>query len=246
VNSCDAAIAEGWNGQTWAVQPGAPVDGTSCHLAGVVSAISCPSNKFCLAVGGSGPGIGRAVVDRWNGVKWSSLRFPLGSSELNGVWCFSARACAAVGDEKKGAMAGWWNGHRWRLQRLGRSAQRKTFSLRAVSCLSKRNCIAVGDNDFGGIAARWNGNQWSLTKGNLDLQETGVACTSILGCVAVGEDGTKVRVWSASKWLVRSTGIPGKLESQFAGVSCVAARCLAVGSDVKGVDINHPIAATNF
>lgn len=111
------ALAARWNGTTWSLQTLRPPVGTPSELKGV----SCTSKNACTAVGfyaGVPSSPSRALVERWNGTKWSfqSTPLPTGntSSELEGVACSSTSVCTAVGDYfKQGAgavtLAERWN-----------------------------------------------------------------------------------------------------------------------------------------
>ena len=70
---------------------------------GAFNAVSCPSERFCMAVGDVQAGFGEpsTLAERWNGLSWAILRTPkppgsVGGS-LEGVSCTSATACTAVG-----------------------------------------------------------------------------------------------------------------------------------------------------
>jgi hypothetical protein len=59
----EAALAEGWNGTRWSIEP-TPAAGAVSDLTGV----SCPDSTACVAVG---LGIGdAALTERWNGTRW--------------------------------------------------------------------------------------------------------------------------------------------------------------------------------
>jgi len=89
-------------------------------------AVSCPTDKMCVAVGESSfSSTGTMLAERWNGHTWSVTRLahPPGATNsfLTGVSCTSARACTAVGVDfvpatGGGPLAERWNGSRWTLQ----------------------------------------------------------------------------------------------------------------------------------
>src|ERR1039457_347136 len=88
-------LGEQWNGTTWTIHTGPTVTG--------LNGVSCTSASACTAVGQvlstSGDVVTRA--ERWNGTSWKTQTTPnpsdAGYSQLNGVSCTSATACAAVG-----------------------------------------------------------------------------------------------------------------------------------------------------
>lgn len=120
------------------------------------------------------------------------------------------------------------------------------FTLNGVACLSKRSCIAVGDDNVRGFAVRWDGAHWSVAKGNLDISETAVSCTARLKCVVVGFDWSRVRVWTGTRWVVHSTGLSSHREGNFSGISCIASRCVAVGTTFNAKEFEIPVAARNL
>ena len=138
-------LIEHWNGTTWSID-GVPLPrGTR---EGHLSAVSCSSGHACTATGAySRTGPEAAMVERWNGRRWTLQRTPTSSSaELDGVWCPSRRFCTAVGRSSQGTLAERWGGIRWRLEHTPPPPAR-IFSepqLTGVSCRSSSFCIAVG------------------------------------------------------------------------------------------------------
>jgi hypothetical protein len=102
----------------WTVQrvPNLARVGGDSYLSG----ISCPTIRFCIAVGATGdlaPGGSplAAAAARWNGSKWSTQRLPLvrgaRTSVLNSVSCVSSNDCAAVGAWSPSAKeSAWYSG----------------------------------------------------------------------------------------------------------------------------------------
>lgn len=96
----DIALADGWNGTSWAAQSVPVPAGTSqSGLAGV----SCSGPVTCIAVGsGLHPTTGTtATSERWNGSSWLVRPAGIPSSDspsaLEGVSCPSQLLCEAVG-----------------------------------------------------------------------------------------------------------------------------------------------------
>jgi hypothetical protein len=121
------ALAERWNGKTWAIQrlPEPPGTGSS-YLTG----ISCSSPAACTAVGEAVLGLPAGTVtlaERWNGTRWAIQHTPnpphgnlpgAATATLNAVSCPSATSCVAVGRSDSGALAERWNGTTWAIQHL--------------------------------------------------------------------------------------------------------------------------------
>jgi hypothetical protein len=177
-----ATFAARWDGSTWVSVP-MPTAGPSAVLA----SLSCPSPAFCVAVGFThspgrqyvagledGEPTTRAVVEVWNGTRWTIQPTPLASvrgSVLSGVSCVSNHYCLAVGSSAiEASFAVAWNGTRWR--RLALPAIRFGPSLAAVSCPAVNACRAVGSYDIKEtgeavlhpLAARWLGRRWTVTR----------------------------------------------------------------------------------
>jgi hypothetical protein len=174
----DAAspLAEHWNGRRWTLQqmPASPSGGFSG-----LSGVSCPVPRACAAVGTSadiGGSMIRMLAEHWNGRQWAVQHVDnvagLPLSRLSGVSCPVPTACAAVGtsgnfEQPQVALAGWWNGKNWVVQRVASPAGAAGGSLDSVSCRSARMCMAVGyyqDSRLSDVpeSARWNGVRWVI------------------------------------------------------------------------------------
>jgi hypothetical protein len=137
-SGANVPLAERWNGSSWSAAPASDPSGGSS----VLSAISCPSAAFCMAVGSSSQG---ALIERWNGSRWSlqpSARLGTGS-QLDAVSCPVRRTCVAVGSARRGAVAERWSGRRW--SRLLSPAG--VGGLKAISCTSSEACSAISDTN---------------------------------------------------------------------------------------------------
>jgi hypothetical protein len=139
-------LAERWNGIAWTQQITDPI-GPGTQLLGV----SCPASSACTGVGswfdGSvHGGAWRPMVQRWNGIAWTSQQ-PAASAgtygELQDVSCASTSVCVAVGDQM---VERWTSESAWTAETVpppvGASADSRTF--RSVSCPKANVCTAVG------------------------------------------------------------------------------------------------------
>jgi hypothetical protein len=182
---------------------------------GDLSAVSCVSKHWCVAVGFVFKKNKRASVvtlaELWDGSRWTRLATadPTRSRdrELSGVSCSSSTACTAVGFWMDGhrslALVERWDGLRWSVQRPRWPRGGSDFS--AVSCPSASACVAVGDESNHSLIERWNGARWSIQrspkyrdpKQGLELSQhqcapdactslAGVSCFSAGDCTAVG------------------------------------------------------------
>src|SRR5215472_8907806 len=204
------ALAERWNGTSWAIQPTSRLPGGAMSL---LIGVACTSATGCTAVGYSAPNHRNVVnhpspatlAERWNGTTWSIQPTPnppgAAGGNLNAASCVSGSACIAVGSTSNSrgtslTLAQRWNGRTWRIQPTPSPAD--GGNLIGVSCPSRSSCLAVGGhanpfNTFvpsGTLAERWNGSTWSIQPtpnppgGGWFL--TGVSCTSPSACTAVG------------------------------------------------------------
>src|SRR5262249_49702973 len=110
------ALAEHWNGSTWALQTAVnPSGGTAVSINGV----SCPSATYCVAVGVNQPTAqtSTSVAESWNGSTWPR-RAPVSPAGawLAGVSCPAPANGEAVGSDAAGPLAEHWNGSTWATQ----------------------------------------------------------------------------------------------------------------------------------
>jgi len=259
------ALAERWNGTSWAIQP-------TPHLAGgamsALIGVACTSATGCLAVGYSSPNVFNnqspaTLAERWNGSTWSIQPTPsprgAAASNLNAASCVSRSACIAVGitSNSRGtplALAQRWNGHTWSIQRTPSPAD--GGNLIGVSCPSRLFCLAVGGhgNPFisvppGTLAERWNGTRWRIQPtpnppgGGWFL--TSVSCTSPSACTAVGgrlalpgkPSATLAERWNGHTWSIQPTPNPrGHGIKLLNSVACTSrSSCMAVGNEFDPV-----------
>jgi hypothetical protein len=223
-------------------------------------AVSCTADTACTAVGSytTSSGLQSALVERWNGTKWTVQKTLPASNvifELAGVSCSSATSCMAVGGltnsetDDTGTLALSWNGTKWtEILPPNPPGSNQFASLSAVSCSSAASCTAVGTTDNSGpyttLVERWNGSKWAIQKsvdpsGSIDVLD-GVSCVSASACTAVGGSatGTLVEQWNGTKWSVVKSPNPKGATGELLGVSCLTtSTCVAAGDASSGEDI---------
>lgn len=133
------AVAERWDGWRWSAERIPAPKGLQLGLASV----SCASATFCTAVGTAMGRSGRyeeAIVEHWNGKRWSRQRVADRELLLESVSCPSRDFCVALG----GSAVEVWNGTRWSLGSATPPRAHAEVSLSGVACTSRRVCTAVG------------------------------------------------------------------------------------------------------
>lgn len=182
-----APLIEHWNGTTWSAQA-VPVPKGSRY--GTLTGVSCPSDKFCVAVGTDGASV---LIERWNGKAWHIAATDAAPGMLYGVSCPAPASCFAVGGGQAGggALVERWSGGRWRESAPPVPAGAQYPWLQSVSCVSPDHCLAVGDDiNPGTYAAAWNGRSWKLVrmtaKGPHVAYLQQVRCLAATSCVALG------------------------------------------------------------
>jgi hypothetical protein len=215
-------------GTTWLVVKSPTMAGPDPDL---LSGVSCGSPTFCVAVG---TGENRAMIEGWNGVKWTFATSPKGAplAQLSAVDCTSVRSCWAVGvNGSGGALFEYWNGSEWRAV----SGPAGKDVLTSVSCVSARFCAAVGESGNRSVVMLWQGRRWTVSRYLARYAAVAVSCLSSSFCqaVGVGSDSTPyASSWNGSRWV--SSHPVTAVRAGFSAVSCWSTHgCVAVGSTVQ-------------
>ncbi len=148
-----APFSELWNGTSWSLLT---TPAASTGLGSALHAVSCAGQNFCEAVGqinGTGP-LNQTFIETWNGSSWAITPSPNTSTsesqQLNGVSCFSATTCSAVGqaDAASGpspaTLALSWNGSSWSIVANTPNSGPTQTVADGVSCVTNWACVAVG------------------------------------------------------------------------------------------------------
>jgi len=208
-------LIEHWNGAKWSRQAASVPRGTSF---GDLPAVSCPSAKFCVAVGSDGSGV---LIERWNGSGWSmSAPKSVSSASLFSVSCPSATSCFAVGSNLTmygASLTEHWNGRTWSRSTTPVPHNASYAGLQSVSCVSAAHCLAVGEDAIPGVyAASWNGSGWHLVSMTTTGGHIGafyaVDCLAASSCVALGATTqfaasarSESAFWNGTRWKVALT-----------------------------------------
>ncbi|MCW2495517.1 hypothetical protein [Jatrophihabitans sp.] len=242
-------LSEIWDGTAWRTLP-TPIPKGS--MDGYLSGVSCVSAVWCMAVGHyqNSAGVSRVLAQRWNGTSWTASTVhnaATSADQLTGVSCHTATFCAAVGTVGIGstsrAVIESWNGTRWKLDT---TPAVHGATLTGVSCPAATRCVAVGTANPGtstaaALAEFWSAAGWSVTPVPTPASSTslltGVSCTAVARCMAVGSVTTGATVqassqlWNGGSW--SSAGPTGLGLHQFDAVSCFpGGSCFAVGMGI--------------
>jgi hypothetical protein len=256
--SVTQTLVESWNGSLWAIVPSP----NTAHQSNALSQISCSGPSQCIAVGYSSNlrsplTAYQTLVESWNGSTWSIVPSPnvSGTTEdrLNGVSCFSASACAAVGSSTSGLTSQplfeAWNGSTWTIVP---SPPTDSGGLQGVSCSGPSTCTAVGTVENPNFSVpnqlveTWDGTSLDVVEGVNDnpvdpSSLSGVVC-GLSQCFVVGydltfqTDQTLIEAWTGSAWTSVSSPTPSPSQSAgLSGVSCTSASaCTTVGGYQTG------------
>lgn len=235
VSSAGAAVpppAPGWSVMS------VPAPAGSKNLS--LEAVSCPSAKLCIAVGGSSLG---TLAEEWNGASWSVQKTPSPSDTawLTSLSCASATACLAVGisSSEYAPLAEYWNGKTWTVQPPPPGPD-AIFG--GVWCQAAKQCVVVGGDSRGALAEAWNGSSWTAQPGlsSVPAQLNSISCRSAQSCTAAGSHHSKrgkaqlaTFTWNGTTWSPSQDKTLGLLRS----VSCPGTLCVAVGENSTGQPI---------
>ncbi len=245
VGSADLALFEMWDGEKWSIVPGSPDAPGPLQM----SAISCASDDFCLAVGTVYQT--DIVTERWNGTAWSvvpSVDPPDSyiAVGLKGLSCATSRTCVAVGDVLGGGsyktFVESWDGS-WVIEP---SPDPGPYAvLTDVSCTTTGGTLCIAGGEYGeseantthAFLAKSDGSGWSVAvtvhaiAANASFF-SGVSCSSDRQCAAVGtydvagEGSLLDDNWNGSTWTLLHAARPTAV-----AVSCLSAtNCDDLGS----------------
>jgi hypothetical protein len=250
-------LIEHWDGSSWTI-----VDSTNTGDAenNYLSGVACVSASDCWAVGEyliieGGIPTDKTLIQHWDGSSWSIVSSPNVTSPVNflyGVSCTSTSNCWAVG-YYNGASADQtliehWDGTSWAIVNSPNTLDTQYNYLNDVTCTSVFDCWAVGS--YSGtftqqtLIARWDGASWSIVSSpNTSATQTnylsGVTCTSVSDCSAVGQfltdDGvyqTLIERWDGLSWAIVDSPNTGLTSDNFLNaVTCSSpSDCWAVGT----------------
>jgi hypothetical protein len=220
--SVGGAFTDYWNGTSWTLETIPSAATTN------LTAVSCRTAAWCIAVGSTSSAHPKPVTLLWNGTRWAAraVSMPAGdtSGTLDGVSCVSTSDCVAVGGGDPTTFSETWNGSKWTPVDMPGTGD----DLLGVSCTAATSCVAVGggDNGLTDVADSWNGTSWTALTlpsvgGYGDLKA--VSCSSVSSCTAVGVDGdggarALIDQWNGTTWTNQPNTGAGSTSSELWGV----------------------------
>jgi hypothetical protein len=200
-------LVERWNGSKWSIMSSPNAAGAATTALSGVSCVGTGAAVTCAAVGSyatrpeGNPYY--AVTQRMVRGKWKAVPGPkVGNNQSNAltsVACTGPKQCFAAGTRQSGAGAGLierWNGSKWSVATTATPRGATLSQFNGISCASRVNCVATGlfSKDFATHSAlinRWNGRRWVIQPSAAPARAagsslSGVSCTSVGRCVAVG------------------------------------------------------------
>ena len=199
-------------GTSWTQQAGG---GTTQQMNG----IACTSTSTCYAAGNAG-----TILKTSNGGQAWLPQTSGTTTNLNGISCFQANGCAAVGAVASGAAVVRFtnDGTNWNTG-LNTGAQ----ALNGVSCLPGGACLAVGAAGTA-ISSTTGGSSWDPTPTGTSNALNAVTCASSVACYAVGAGGTILKFPNVSSGPTPQTS---GTSNPLSGIACVSASvCFADGT----------------
>lgn len=228
-------FAERWGGRSWHVLRMPSLPGHDNFLY----AVSCPSASNCVAVGTTQAQTSAqaALVERWNGRRWTAARVP-GSSKgvLRAVSCVTAGDCWAVGITAVSSSS--TSPLIIHVGATGASvvgSPRGAGMLGSVSCPTASSCWAVGNGRAPSLIGLQDGAWHAFPSSDRYGQILGISCVTATDCTAVGIGLGRpwAGAWDGSGWEDLPTPAVG---GTFQSVACTGNRaCYAAGFTGNGL-----------
>ncbi len=223
-------------GGTWTAAQAPFPAGSDVYEGETLGGVSCPTVKFCIAVG-QGPNDGGLILT-WSGGGWTAVEAPLPAgvaavgSYLTGVSCPSASYCVATGayypdesdliDGASSIMLLTLSGGTWTAVQAplpGGAVSSAGSNLYGVSCPTASYCVAVGDDStstagsFHGLLLTRSGGAWKAAQApnpagfsTYGAMLMAVSCPSSSFCVAGG--GGLLLTLSGGTWRAMLAPVP--------------------------------------
>ncbi len=245
------ALLEHWNGSQWCIRPDPyPITGMESVS---LRAIAAASTNDVWAVGNvDNAPVGHALIEHWNGSRWSVTPNPINGGVLQGVAAVSSTDAWAVGSAVSGGgtLIEHWNGKQWSL--IPNPFTPLYINFRGITALSANDVWAVGSvitdthvyDTTHTVIAHWNGQRWSIVPspnpGKVRNELWGVTALSANDVWAVGEfsytiqrktavqtvvqivDESLTMHWNGSRWSVVTSPSPDNFSNDLFSVTALS------------------------
>ena len=244
-----------WDGSSWST---VALPGQAGATAVMLSAVSCTSISFCMAVGIQDTSSGvLPIIYAWNGGAWSvsatpTLPSPYTQGFLAGVSCTGPAWCMATGFADNSStsytdtLAEQWDGTGWTVVSTPSIAGHTDDEFNSVSCTGPSNCMAVGYNTATGtglvVPSPGDSSPGAAHSGFLGSPDP-IANAHALMHGANPHIAVSTHVlaeqWNGASWTVTNTVDPAGITSpELFAVSCAGAGfCMATGYDTPSSSV---------
>lgn len=170
VNGVVSTGAEHWDGTNWTLFP-TPNKTAGANAENVLAGTDAVSSNDVWAVGYSGPGLYKTLVEHWDGTRWSIVPSPNVGSQTNSLLSVDAlgpNVAWAVGyrmeDAKRKTLVQVWNGTSWSIVSTPNPGSLSN-TLLGVAAVAADDVWAVGYKSSGrgyrSLVLHYDGETWS-------------------------------------------------------------------------------------
>ena len=190
------ALIVRWNGRRWHPVPSPSI---THSVLTTLSSVALASATVGWAVGESDTGTSpQALIEHWNGKRWSIAPAPVLSGLLQGITALSGKNAWAVGYTEStsgnAALIEHWNGKKWTAvpdPNMNVYSGVTGSYLTDVAAISPTDVMATGYVAVGSVSLpvvlRWNGVHWTVAKTQNPAPAGSVTnLTAIAGTAATG------------------------------------------------------------
>jgi hypothetical protein len=248
-----------WDGKHWSTHP--VEDRRHGPEIGRVSALA-RDDAWLAAAGFTNRG-SYALIERWNGNRWTRVPAPtvpgertklsaIATAAPDDAWAFGAYAVERGGGHlisKSGTVTEHWDGQRWSIvpQRVYRQTKHG-FEIHDAVMLSPSDGWAVGHQSapFRPLILHWNGAQWTTLLAHGCCELSALAARDTDDAWAVGYTSSdnlyqaRVEHWDGRRWQTIATPTGGS--TTLTAVSTLPGReTLVAGTTSNSNDTTYPI-----
>jgi hypothetical protein len=246
-----------WNGKLWSA---GRIAGWR-HGPEIGRVASLARDDAWLAAAGFTKGGSYALIEHWNGNRWTRLPAPTGPGErtklsaiataaADDAWAFGAYATGGVGvHPMSGIVTEHWDGHTWAISpQPVYHHTRRWYEVHDAVMLSPSDGWAVGRQaaPFKPLVLHWDGTQWTVIPTHACCELFAVAARDTNDAWAVGYTSSdnlyqaRVEHWNGRQWQTIATPTGGS--TTLTAVSTLpGGETLVAGTTSNSNDTAYPI-----